>query len=44
MNHKIENALLVAEKGIQTWIASGIAPNEFYRALHDKTIHGTIIQ
>lgn len=44
MEHKIENALSVAGKGIQTWITSGIVPNEFYRALHGKIIHGTIIQ
>ena len=44
MKHKIENALSIAEKGIQTWITSGIVPNAFYRALHGKIIHGTIIQ
>ena len=44
MQHKIENALSIAGEGIQTWITSGIVPNEFYRALHGKIIHGTIIQ
>lgn len=44
MRHKIENALSIAGKGIQTWIANGIVPNELYRALHGKIIHGTIIQ
>lgn len=44
MKHKIENALSIAGKGIQTWITSGSVPNEFYRALHGKIIHGTIIQ
>lgn len=44
MKHKIENALEVADRGIETWIANGIVRNEFYRALEGKTIHGTIIQ
>ncbi len=44
MKHKIENALSIAGKGIQTWITSGIVPNELYRALNGKIIHGTIIQ
>ena len=44
MQYKIENALSIAEKGIKTWITSGIVPNELYRALHGKIIHGTIIQ
>lgn len=44
MEHKIENALLIAGKGIQTWITSGIVPDEFYSALHGKIIRGTIIQ
>lgn len=44
MKHKIENALGIADKGIETWITSGIAPREFNHALRGKIIHGTIIQ
>ncbi len=44
MKHKIENALDIAGKGIETWIANGVIPNEFSHALQGKTIRGTIIQ
>jgi isopentenyl phosphate kinase len=44
MKHKIENALGIADKGIETWITSGIIPREFNHALRGKNIHGTIIQ
>lgn len=44
MKHKIENALSIAERGIETWIANGIVPNELSHALKGKNIQGTIIQ
>ena len=44
MKHKIENALFIAEKGIQTWIANGIASQDFSHALRGKIIRGTIIK
>lgn len=44
MKHKIENALSIADKGIETWIANGIVPNELSHALNGKNIQGTIIQ
>ena len=44
MKHKIENALSVTRKGIDTWIANGIIPNELFNALSGKAIKGTIIQ
>jgi len=44
MKHKIENALLIADKGIKTWIANGIIPNELFHALNGRNIQGTIIQ
>ncbi len=44
MKHKIENALSIAGKGIQTWITNGILPNELGYALQGKNIHSTIIK
>ncbi|MBI2028206.1 MAG: isopentenyl phosphate kinase family protein [Candidatus Levybacteria bacterium] len=44
MRHKIENALLIANEGVETWIANGIIPNELSHALNGKDIRGTIIQ
>ena len=44
MKHKIENALSVADNGIETWIANGIIPNELSHALRGTNIQGTIIQ
>ena len=43
MKHKIENALLIANKGIKTWITNGIIPNQLFNVLHGKNIRGTII-
>lgn len=44
MKHKIESALDIAGKGIETWITNGVVPREFNHALRGKIIHGTIIQ
>lgn len=44
MKHKIENALLIVDEGIETWIANGTIPNELSHALNGKNIQGTIIQ
>lgn len=44
MEHKIENALSVAAKGIQTWITNGIVPRELSHALNGKSIKGTIVK
>lgn len=44
MKHKIENALSVSSKGIETWITNGIIPNELFNAMHGKNLHGTIIE
>ncbi|MEK7517226.1 MAG: isopentenyl phosphate kinase, partial [Patescibacteria group bacterium] len=44
MKHKIENALSIVDKGIKTWIASGVIPNELTHALNGRNIQGTIIQ
>ncbi len=44
MKHKIESALSIADKGIETWIANGIIPNELSHAVSGKNIQGTIIQ
>ena len=43
MNHKIKNALYIANKGIETWITNGVIPNELYSALCGKRVHGTIV-
>ena len=44
MKHKIENALSIVDKGIETWIVNGIIPNELSHALKGYSIQGTIIQ
>lgn len=44
MEHKIENALSVAGKGVQTWITNGIVPRELSHALNGKSIKGTIVK
>lgn len=44
MKHKIENALLIAGKGVQTWITNGIVSGELSHALNDKSIKGTIVK
>jgi len=43
MKHKIETALYIANKGIETWITNGVMPNEFRYALHGKRGHATIV-
>ncbi len=43
MKHKIENALMISEKGIKTWITNGVIINELSYALRGKNMHGTII-
>ncbi len=43
MKHKIETALYIANKGIETWITSGVISNEFRYALHGKKGHATIV-
>lgn len=44
MHHKIENALSISDKGIETWITNGVIPNELLYALQGKNLHGTIIE
>ena len=43
MKHKIENALSISSKGIETWITNGVIPSEFRSALHGKRGHATIV-
>lgn len=43
MKHKIENALYIANKGIETWITNGVITNEFRYALHGKRGNATIV-
>lgn len=44
MKHKIESALLIADRGIETWITNGVIPNELSHALYNKNIRGTVIK
>jgi isopentenyl phosphate kinase len=44
MQHKVEQALLMAQKGIPTWIINGNIPGELSNALEGKTTGGTVIK
>ena len=43
MMHKIENALSITDKNIETQIINGTISNELFNALHGKTMKGTVI-
>lgn len=44
MKHKIENALSIADKGVETWITNGIIPNELFNAMNGRNLYGTVIK
>jgi len=44
MQHKVEQALLMAQKGIPTWIINGNIPGELCNALEGKAMRGTVIK
>ncbi len=44
MQHKVEQALLMAQKGIPTWIINGSIPGELANALLAKTTRGTVVK
>lgn len=43
MTHKIEDAFLMAEKGIKTLIINGKTSQELVNAVYNRKIHGTVI-
>ncbi len=43
MLHKVEDAVRMADKGIETWIINGNDMHEIVRALAGEPIHGTVI-
>lgn len=43
MKHKVENAILLAQKGIKTFIIDGLTPNELTKAVKGKSFRGTTI-
>lgn len=44
MRHKVEKALSIAGKGIETWITNGIIEERLLSALHGKNLRGTVIR
>lgn len=43
IKHKVEESIILAKKGIQTFIINGLISNELYNAIMKKSIKGTII-
>lgn len=44
MEHKIESALEMADKGIKTFLINGTISNELYNAILGKPVKGTIVK
>jgi isopentenyl phosphate kinase len=44
MHHKVEQALLMAQRGIPTWIINGNIPGELSNALEARTTSGTVVK